>query len=187
IKRSSAERARIKAQESQAQAQQSQEQARESAAQARESQAKANMTQEQNAQLQKQLAALKAKKTKRGLVLTLGNVLFALNKADLKPGGTRTVGRLAKFMQQYPKRNVMIEGYTDSTGAADYNQKLSERRARSVRNALVADGVDPQRVITKGFGEQYPVATNTTAAGRQQNRRVEIVISDENGDFNKSR
>lgn len=173
IKQASAERDRMKAQESQQQA--------------RESQQQAHMTREQNAQLQKQLAALKAKKTKRGLVLTLGNVLFALNKADLKPGGARTVSRLAEFMKQYPKRNVMIEGYTDSTGTAAYNQQLSQRRAAAVRDALVADGINPQRIVTKGFGEKYPVATNKTAAGRQQNRRVEIVISDENGDFNKGR
>lgn len=166
IKQASAERDRMRAE-------QSAEQAR--------------MTQQQNMQLQKQLAALKAKQTNRGLVLTLGNVLFALNKADLQPGGVRIVDRLAQFMQQYPKRNVMIEGYTDSTGAADYNQQLSERRATSVRDALVADGINPQRIVTKGFGEQYPVATNSTAAGRQQNRRVEIVISDDNGDFQKSR
>lgn len=143
----------------------------------------ARTTQAKNAQLQKQLEALKAEQTNRGLVLTLGNVLFELNKADLKPGGARTVNQLASFMRQYPKRNVMIEGYTDSTGSVAYNKALSERRAGAVRDALLADSINPQRIVTKGFGVQYPVATNTTAAGRQQNRRVEIVISDEDGEF----
>jgi outer membrane protein OmpA-like peptidoglycan-associated protein len=138
-------------------------------------------------QLAQQLSDLKAKETARGLVLTLGNVQFALNKADLRSGGKQAVGKLAKFMKKYPKRNVMVEGYTDSTGSADYNQTLSEQRADSVRDALVSDGIDPQRIVTKGFGEQYPVASNATREGRQRNRRVEIVISDKNGTFPKKR
>ncbi len=137
--------------------------------------------------LKRELLKMKAKETNRGLVLTLGNVLFDLNKADLKPGGMRTIKKLAEFMQSDPKRNVMIEGYTDSTGTAAYNEKLSLKRAESVRDALVNDGINPQRIVTKGYGPKYPIASNKTADGRQQNRRVEIVISDEKGLFPKSR
>ncbi|MCL4485786.1 MAG: OmpA family protein [Nitrospirae bacterium] len=135
------------------------------------------------ARLREQLANLKAKKTDRGLVLTLGSVLFDLNRASLKSGGIKNVNRLARFMQSDPKRNVMIEGYTDSTGSPEYNKKLSKRRADAVRDALIKDGINPQRIVTKGFGKDYPVASNKTAEGRQENRRVEVVISDENGNF----
>lgn len=131
--------------------------------------------------LRAQMEALQAEKTERGMVLTLGDVLFDVNKADLKPAGIRTVQRLSDFMLQYEDRRVRVEGYTDSTGAESYNQDLSERRAMSVRDALIAEGVARSRVEVIGYGEAYPVASNDTSAGRQQNRRVEIVISDENG------
>ncbi len=133
--------------------------------------------------LRAQMEALQAEKTDRGMVLTLGDVLFDLNKAELKPSGERTVQRLADFMNEYTDRRVRVEGYTDSTGAEAYNQKLSERRAEAVRNALILDGIDSSRVDVQGFGEAYPVASNDTNSGRQQNRRVEIVISDEKGDI----
>ncbi len=90
-------------------------------------------------------------------------------------------------MKSYPKRNVMIEGYTDSTGPAQFNKKLSRERAEAVRNALVKDGISPERITIKGYGAEYPVASNKTAAGRQENRRVEVVISGPNGNFPKSR
>ncbi|RBP32581.1 outer membrane protein OmpA-like peptidoglycan-associated protein [Marinobacter pelagius] len=131
--------------------------------------------------LRAQMEALQAEKTERGMVLTLGDVLFDLNKADLKPAGMRTVQRLSDFMLQYEDRRVRVEGYTDSTGSESYNQDLSERRAMAVRDALMAEGVARSRVEVMGYGEAYPVASNDTSAGRQQNRRVEIVISDENG------
>ncbi|SFM50508.1 OmpA family protein [Marinobacter pelagius] len=131
--------------------------------------------------LRAQMEALQAEQTERGMVLTLGDVLFDLNKADLKPAGMRTVQRLSDFMLQYEERRVRVEGYTDSTGAESYNQDLSERRAMAVRDALMAEGVARSRVEVIGYGEAYPVASNDTSAGRQQNRRVEIVISDESG------
>ncbi|MGH8307025.1 MAG: OmpA family protein [Gammaproteobacteria bacterium] len=187
IKQASAQRSQIQLQASQQQAQNASAATRQAQMQAQQAQTQAQMTQQQNAQLQQQLAELKAKQTNRGMVLTLGNILFALNKADLKSGADSTIQQLAQFMQNYPKRNVMVEGYTDSTGSADYNQDLSERRADAVKTALVNDGINPQRIVTKGFGEQFPVADNSTAAGRQQNRRVEIVISDANGNFPQSR
>lgn len=133
--------------------------------------------------LRQRMAELQAEQTDRGMVLTLGDVLFDLNKADLKPAGKQTTARLAKFMREYESRRVRVEGYTDSTGSDSYNQQLSERRAESVRDALVNLGIAPRRVETKGYGKQYPVAGNESAAGRQQNRRVEIVISDKDGNI----
>ncbi|HDZ38689.1 MAG TPA: OmpA family protein, partial [Marinobacter sp.] len=133
--------------------------------------------------LRKRMEELKAERTDRGMVLTLGDVLFDLNKADLKSSGEQTTARLAQFMREYEDRRVRVEGYTDSTGDATYNQRLSERRAQSVRDALVSQGVERRRVETKGYGEQYPVASNDSSAGRQQNRRVEIVISDKDGNI----
>jgi outer membrane protein OmpA-like peptidoglycan-associated protein len=132
-------------------------------------------------ELAAQLAELSAKKTDRGMVITLGDVLFDTNKAQLKSGGVRNVQKLADFFKQYPQRNVMIEGFTDSTGSNSRNQELSEERVSSVRTALLGMGVGTERITSRGYGESYPVAANDTAAGRQLNRRVEIVVSDESG------
>ena len=134
-------------------------------------------------ELRRQMEAMQAEQTDRGMVLTLGDVLFDLNRAELKSSGEATVRRLAEFMAEYKDRRVRVEGYTDSTGEASYNQGLSERRAESVRDTLVNMGISSTRVETKGFGEQFPVASNDTSGGRQQNRRVEIVISDEEGNI----
>ena len=124
---------------------------------------------------------MEAKKTDRGMVVTLGDVLFDTNEAQLKSGGMRNVQKLADFFRQYPQRNVMIEGFTDSTGSDGHNQQLSDRRADSVRTALLGMGMDSQRITWRGYGESFPVAGNDTAAGRQMNRRVEVVVSDDNG------
>lgn len=137
--------------------------------------------------LSKQISDLKIQRTSRGLVLTLGSVLFDLNKASLKEGARKNIAKIAKFMNDNSKRNVMIEGYTDSTGRSDFNKRLSRRRADAVRDALVSDGVNPQRIVRKGYGSDYAVATNKTAAGRQRNRRVEIVFSGANGSFPENR
>ncbi|MEO9588998.1 MULTISPECIES: OmpA family protein [Marinobacter] len=134
-------------------------------------------------ELRLQMEAMQAEQTDRGMVLTLGDVLFDLDKAELKSSGEATVRRLAEFMAEYENRRVRVEGYTDSTGEASYNQGLSERRAEAVRDTLVDMGISRSRVETKGFGEQFPVASNDTSGGRQQNRRVEIVISDEEGNI----
>jgi outer membrane protein OmpA-like peptidoglycan-associated protein len=130
-----------------------------------------------------QLKELEAKKTDRGLVITLGDVLFSVNKAELSPGGTRSVRKLADFLNQYPQRKVLIEGHTDSTGSHTLNQALSERRADAVRTALIDMGVSSDRIETRGHAEAYPVATNGTAAGRQLNRRVEIILADDSGNI----
>ncbi|MFZ2920392.1 MAG: OmpA family protein [Desulfosalsimonadaceae bacterium] len=129
------------------------------------------------AMLEAELARLKAVKTDRGMVLTLGDVLFATGKADLAPGAMQTMDDLAAFLNKYTDRKILIEGHTDSTGSATLNQGLSERRAQSVKIALLGRGVGFDRIDTVGYGMDRPVAGNDTAAGRQQNRRVEIVIS----------
>jgi outer membrane protein OmpA-like peptidoglycan-associated protein len=132
-------------------------------------------------QLEAQLVALEAKKTNRGMVITLGDVLFDTNQAQLKSGGMRNVQKLADFFKQYPQRKVMIEGFTDSTGSNSLNQALSDNRAGAVRTALLDMGIGTERITSRGYGESYPVAGNDTAAGRQLNRRVEIIVSDDGG------
>jgi outer membrane protein OmpA-like peptidoglycan-associated protein len=130
-------------------------------------------------QLEAELKELNAKQTERGLVITLGDVLFDTNQAQLKTGGIGSLEKLAGFLKQYPGRNVRVEGYTDSTGSADYNLVLSERRANAVRTSLLDMGINSDRISTRGYGQESPVAGNDTAMGRQLNRRVEIILSDE--------
>ena len=130
-------------------------------------------------ELLSQLSDLKAKQTERGIVLTIGDVLFAFDKATLSPGAFRNVDKLAVFLKKHPNRSVLIEGHTDNVGSDEYNLDLSEKRAETVKNALVAKEVGEERVTTKGYGEKYPVASNNTSDGRQQNRRVEVVILNE--------
>jgi outer membrane protein OmpA-like peptidoglycan-associated protein len=131
---------------------------------------------QQAAQLQNEVNELKATKTDRGLVLTLGDVLFDTGRASLNPGASLKLDRLASFLNEHPDRHVQIEGFTDSVGSDAYNQDLSERRAESVKAALVTRGIDPARVATEGYGKAYPVASNSDSGGRQLNRRVEVVI-----------
>ncbi len=144
-------------------------------------QQQAAMAQEQTAQAQAELAALKAKPTPRGLVLTLGDVLFDTSKAELNSGASRKMDQLAQFLKDHPERRVQIDGFTDSVGTDSYNEDLSQRRADSVKNALLARGIDSSRIGTEGYGKSYPVASNSESAGRQMNRRVEVVIGDDNG------
>jgi outer membrane protein OmpA-like peptidoglycan-associated protein len=129
-------------------------------------------------ELQSQVAELQARPTDRGLVLTLGDALFGSGRAELQPGANGHLGRLVAFLNRYPDRTVVIEGYTDSIGNDDYNQGLSERRAGAVRSYLIAQGVSSVRLTSAGKGASDPVASNETASGRQQNRRVEVIISD---------
>jgi outer membrane protein OmpA-like peptidoglycan-associated protein len=132
---------------------------------------------QQAAELQRQVAALDARVTDRGLVVTLGDVLFTTGKADLRSGTTGHLDKLAAFLNRYPDREVLIEGYTDSVGSEDYNQGLSERRAESVRTYLRGQGIDAARLTTSGKGKSNPIAGNDSATGRQQNRRVEVIVS----------
>ena len=155
-------------------------------AQTAREQADAARQQAANAQAQAQslrtaLADLQARPTDRGMVVTMGDLLFDTGSAHLNPGGLRVVDHLVEFMHAYPQRRVSIEGFTDSVGNVESNQVLSERRADAVRLALMDRGIDAARLEARGYGEDYPVASNTNPAGRQMNRRVEIVISDANG------
>ena len=133
------------------------------------------------AKQESELNALNAKKTERGMVITLSDVLFGSNKTKLQSGGMRSLHKLADFLKQYPQRKVLVEGYTDSTGSDDHNQELSERRADAVKTALEDMGISSERISTRGYGKSFPVASNSTAASRQLNRRVEIIFSDEHG------
>jgi len=129
--------------------------------------------------LERELADLKGKKTDRGVVVTLGDVLFDTGKATLKPGAYSTIERLATVLKEDASRKVLIEGHTDNVGSDEYNQGLSERRAQSVQAALFERGVDASQISTVGKGETTPVASNDNAAGRQQNRRVELVFQED--------
>ena len=131
--------------------------------------------------LEAQLAELKARPTERGMVLTLGDVLFESGQSTLKPGALRTVDQLAGFLTKNPTRKVSIEGHADSQGSNEYNQALSTQRSDNVRLALIARHVPAEQVTSSGEGEGFPVASNDNAAGRLQNRRVEVVFSDDNG------
>jgi outer membrane protein OmpA-like peptidoglycan-associated protein len=138
-------------------------------------------TQQRNTRLEAQLAALNAKKTDRGMVVTLGDVLFDTDRSVLRAGSQRNLEKLAVFLNAYPTRRAMVEGYTDSVGSEEHNQQLSDRRADAVRMAIVGLGVAGERITAQGHGESFPVAGNDSASGRQMNRRVEIVLSDEGG------
>ena len=105
--------------------------------------------------------------------------LFDTGRAELKRGAERTITQLAEFLRQNPTRSIVVEGFTDATGTAATNQTLSERRAAAVGTALIARGISPARVTTRGYGETYPVASNDTATGRQLNLRVEILLPEE--------
>jgi outer membrane protein OmpA-like peptidoglycan-associated protein len=128
--------------------------------------------------LQVQLSELQARQTERGLVLTIGDVLFETDRAELKPGAQRQLDTLVTALRENPDFAVAIEGHTDSTGQHAYNMQLSQRRANAVRDYLTSRGVDARRLQSQGLGPDYPVASNQHAAGRQQNRRVEVVIQD---------
>ena len=124
-----------------------------------------------------QLTELQTKQTERGLVVTLGDVLFEVDRAAIKPGATRALDQLAEALRTDPDASITIEGHTDSTGSRDYNMDLSSRRVDSVRAYLVTHGVDPGKITGRGLGPDYPVASNATEAGRQQNRRVEVIVN----------
>lgn len=138
-------------------------------------------------QLEAEVAQLQGVKSERGLVITLGDVLFDTGKAELKGGAVVTISKISNFMKTYPTRKLLVEGFTDSRGSDSYNLDLSERRANAVRNALTAAGVESERIQVRGYGEPYPIASNDTPEGRQLNRRVEVIISDEDGNIQERR
>ncbi len=128
------------------------------------------------ADLQRRIDDLEAEATERGLVLTLGDVLFATGSAEIQGGSNRNLEKLVGFLNEYPDRNVVIEGHTDNVGSAQFNQTLSLQRAESVRRHLSDHGVERRRLTVNGYGLERPVASNESEAGRQQNRRVEVII-----------
>jgi outer membrane protein OmpA-like peptidoglycan-associated protein len=136
---------------------------------------------EQAARLQAEIDALKATPTDRGLVLTLGDVLFDTAKSELNSGASRKLDQLAQFLSEHKDRRVQIDGFTDSVGSESYNQELSQRRANAVKNALLTRGIASTRINTEGYGKAFPVANNADSGGRQLNRRVEVVIGGDNG------
>ena len=151
--------------------------AQQARAETQNAQAQAAQAQQETQRLAAQLENMQAAQTERGIVLTLDDVLFDTGRAELKSGAQRSLAQLADFLEKNPERQVQVEGFTDSQGADEYNLQLSQRRADAVAEAIVQRGIDAQRVRAKGYGEEYPVATNNNAGSRQLNRRVEIVIS----------
>jgi len=137
----------------------------------------AEYARKQAEELQRQIAELNAKATERGLVVTLGDLLFETGKSDLKEGAVVNLAKLSAFLTQYPDRTVAIEGHTDSVGSDDYNLSLSQRRASSVQQFLIGQGIAANRMTAVGKGENFPVASNDSASGRQMNRRVEVIIA----------
>lgn len=176
-----ADQARLRAQQAQAQALSAEQRAAQQQAAAQAAQAQAAAAQDRVRALEAQLRDMEARQTERGLLVTLGDVLFAFNKAELTAQAAPRLDKLASFLQQFPDRRLLIEGYTDSVGSDSYNQDLSDRRAQSVRDALVQRGVNSNRITVRGYGKAYPVADNASPEGRAMNRRVEIVIADEQG------
>ena len=136
---------------------------------------------EQAARLQAEVDQLKATPTPRGLVLTLGDVLFDTGRAELNPGSARKLDQLAQFLNDHRERRVQIDGFTDSVGSDSYNQDLSQHRADTVKSSLIARGIDRSRIGSQGYGKSFPVATNDESGGRQLNRRVEVVIGGDDG------
>jgi len=128
-----------------------------------------------------QLISLAAAETDRGMVMTLGDVLFAAGSAEPRASASPTLIKLARFLRLNPQRRIRIEGYTDNRGDADVNLALSQARAQAVADFIHSLGVDAGRLEAVGYGEQYRVAENASARGRAQNRRVEILLSDEAG------
>ena len=175
----SAAQAQAEAAAAQSQAAAAQNQTADAQRRAADAEAQARDAQARMAQLEAIMTELHAKKTERGMIITIGDVLFATDQARLTPAGMANLRKLADVMAANPQRTVLIEGFTDSTGSAAHNQQLSERRAGAVAAALTEMGVGRERIAMRGYGEAYPVAPNDTAGNKQLNRRVEIVLSNE--------
>jgi outer membrane protein OmpA-like peptidoglycan-associated protein len=137
----------------------------------------AEMARQDSDALRRQIAELNAKETERGLVVTLGDMLFETGKSQLKGNAFANLGKLSNFLNQYPERTLVIEGHTDSVGNESSNQALSQRRADSVRQYLLQQGVAADRLTAFGKGESAPIARNDSVSGRALNRRVEVIIA----------
>jgi len=183
IESSEAERTRILLAAREAEANRAIRQAERSDLKAELAEERAEMAIAHQLHLQATLLELEAEKTDRGYVLTLSDILFDTDKAVLMPGAQKTMDTLAEFLREYPEHRLLIEGHTDSRGADAYNVALSESRANAVLLALIDRGIDPGRLEIAAMGESYPLASNDTSAGMQENRRVEIIFSDTEGNF----
>jgi outer membrane protein OmpA-like peptidoglycan-associated protein len=139
------------------------------------------------AALSAQLQNVRTRETDDGVVFTMSDVLFEFDRADLKPGARQDLDRIAGFLRDNPNRQVLIEGHTDARGTEQYNADLSQRRAEAVRSHLASQGVEADQITARGYGEAYPVASNQTDAGRQENRRVDIVVLHEGMDERAAR
>lgn len=163
--------------------QQAEQQAQMAQQQAMAEHDRAQQAESDQERLQREIAALQARQTPQGLVLSPREILFNPGSAVLQPGAEPAIQRIASFLKDNSDRNVLIEGFTDSTGSAAANQRLSEQRADAVRLALMNDGVPSSRVQIRGMSDAQPIAGNDSSAGRLVNRRVEILISNANGTF----
>jgi len=183
--------AMLQEQQAREQAAQSAQQAQDAQSQAQQAQQQAQLAQQQAAQSERDKQELRAKllqqfnriletrDTVRGLVVNIGDVLFDTGKYTLRPPAREALAKLSGIVLAYPGLKLTVEGHTDSTGTPTFNQKLSEQRAMTVRDYLVQQGVDMNSITAAGLGEGMPIADNSTAAGRQKNRRVEIIVSGE--------
>lgn len=182
--RASAQRAQADAQRAQAEVAAADARARTAQAQraATDAQQRADSAQQSEQALRERLlsqlnAVLQTKETPRGLVVNLSDVLFDTGKYSLKQNTQISLAKVATILQLYPGLKVQVEGYTDSTGSPATNQKLSDNRAGAVRNFMVNNGVSQDNITDKGYGATDFTADNNTAAGRAQNRRVELIVS----------
>lgn len=162
------------------------EEARESAREARRAQQVAEAAIEEAERMADEMQEMEAQQTERGLVLTLSDVLFDTDSARLKEGAELTINRLEQFLRNNPERNLLIEGHTDARGPEEYNLDLAQRRADALAQALVQRGISRDRLRPVGLGEAFPVASNESPGGLQQNRRVEVVVSNADGSFPES-
>lgn len=179
IKASETERQQVLLSARESEAAQARAAANQARNQAQNAQAELARHQAESQRLAAQLEELQASQTSRGIVLTLGDVLFDTGRSELKPGAVRPIEQIAEFLNQNPERSVQIEGFTDSQGGNDYNLELSQKRADAVAMAIIQRGIDAQRVRAMGYGEEYPKASNDSAGSRQLNRRVEIIVSND--------
>lgn len=177
--KAAADAARAAALQQQQQAQAEAERARQAAAQADSQRQTAEAERAQmRERLMKQLnAVLETRETARGLIVNINDVLFDFNKYTLKPGAREKMAKVSGILLAYPGLKLQLEGHTDSVGGDEYNLRLSQNRADAVRDFLAEQGVAPANITSVGLGKSDPVASNDTAAGRQQNRRVELVVS----------
>jgi len=177
-----AEQARLAAEEQQKLAEQARLLARQAEQKAREADRLRAQAEQSQQQLRQQLLQqfnliLDTRDTARGLIVNMSDVLFDFNKATLRPAAREKLAKISGIILSHPGLLLEVDGYTDNIGSEDYNMKLSERRAGGVRSYLIGEGISRDNISAKGFGKDNPVASNANAAGRQKNRRVEMVVS----------